>query len=194
MFSQLAPYDHWEVFREQALRAWNHYEATLCPQRIVRVGVRYINRIEIPVAPSGHIDLDQYFRTGPKVAPELPQVMKTYFLRLELPMADPNSILIITQTAVPPTKPGFLATLLDLDAVMQNLDFNSDAAWKTIDELREHKNQAFEACITDLTRELYNSATSRQPPGKTVKFAVPTVANGKVYVGVVHRLAVYGLR
>jgi len=47
---------------------------------------------------------------------------------------------------------------------------------------------------TDLTRELYNSATSRQPPGKTVKFAVPTVANGKVYVGVVHRLTVYGLR
>ena len=47
---------------------------------------------------------------------------------------------------------------------------------------------------TDLTRELFNSATRRQPPGAAVKFAVPTVANGKVYVGAVHRLAVYGLR
>jgi len=47
---------------------------------------------------------------------------------------------------------------------------------------------------TDLTRELYNSTTSRQPPGAAVKFAVPTIANGKVYVGVVHRLSVYGLR
>jgi PQQ-like domain len=46
---------------------------------------------------------------------------------------------------------------------------------------------------TDLTHELYNSATSRQPPGAAVKFAVPTVANGKVYVGAVRRLAVYGL-
>jgi hypothetical protein len=46
---------------------------------------------------------------------------------------------------------------------------------------------------TDLTRELYNSTTSRQPPGAAVKFAVPTIANGKVYVGAVRRLAVYGL-
>src|ERR1017187_9811481 len=46
---------------------------------------------------------------------------------------------------------------------------------------------------TDLTRELYNSTTRRQPPGLAVKFAVPTVANGKVYVGAVRRLAVYGL-
>jgi hypothetical protein len=46
---------------------------------------------------------------------------------------------------------------------------------------------------TDLTQELYNSTTSRQPPGAAVKFAVPTIANGKVYVGAVHRLAVYGL-
>jgi len=46
---------------------------------------------------------------------------------------------------------------------------------------------------TDLTRELYNSTTRRQPPGAAVKFAVPTVANGKIYVGAVRRLAVYGL-
>jgi hypothetical protein len=46
---------------------------------------------------------------------------------------------------------------------------------------------------TDLTRELFNSTTRRQSPGAAVKFAVPTVANGKVYVGVVHHLAVYGL-
>lgn len=46
----------------------------------------------------------------------------------------------------------------------------------------------------DLTRELFNSTTRGQPPGNAVKFAVPTIANGRVYVGAVKRLTVYGLR
>ncbi|HUJ72240.1 MAG TPA: pyrrolo-quinoline quinone [Verrucomicrobiae bacterium] len=47
---------------------------------------------------------------------------------------------------------------------------------------------------TDLTQELFNSTTRRQPPGKAVKFAMPTIANGHVYVGAVRRVVVYGVR
>ena len=47
----------------------------------------------------------------------------------------------------------------------------------------------------DVSRELYNTAQnfSRDNPGGSVKFTVPTIANGKVYVPAVKRLTVYGL-
>ncbi len=46
----------------------------------------------------------------------------------------------------------------------------------------------------DLTHELFAATGLRQSPGPAVKFTVPTVANGHVYIGAVRRLTVYGLR
>jgi hypothetical protein len=48
---------------------------------------------------------------------------------------------------------------------------------------------------TDVAHELYNSAQAgpRDTLGSAVKFTVPTIINGKVYVGTASELDVFGL-
>jgi hypothetical protein len=48
---------------------------------------------------------------------------------------------------------------------------------------------------TDLTSEIYNSTVNsdRDTPGLPIKFAVPTIADGHVFVGTQNSVAMYGL-
>ena len=153
-FSRLAPYDRWETFRDEARRVWSAYASFCHPRTVTRVGVRYINRVDIPDPHGAGVDLDVYFRTAPRIASELPQAMKAYFFRVELPIQRPNGIVIITETGVPPAAPNVVSAILDIDAVVQNVQLGVEDAWGAVEQLRNEKNAVFEACITDATREL----------------------------------------
>jgi uncharacterized protein (TIGR04255 family) len=151
-FSQLAPYDRWETMRAEAYRLWLIYKATATPVRIVRVGVRYINRIDIPTTVGAGINLDEYFETSPRIAPTLPQNLTNYFMRLQIPNGE--EMLLITETSVQPAAPNVISTILDIDVFVQRDMLDESGAWEIIDRLRERKNEVFEACITDRVRDL----------------------------------------
>ena len=153
-FSRLAPYDCWENFRDEAKRLWNLYQSVTHPEAIARLALRYINRLDIPL-PVG--DLKEYLRTFPEVSTDLPQGLTGYFMQLQIPQESLETILVINQAIVSPPTPDLISIILNLDLFLeQNIPNNEIGIWDILEQMHEQKSIAFEACITDRTRELIN--------------------------------------
>lgn len=149
--SRIAPYKDWDDLKKSAMTMWPQYKSIVNPQKITRLAVRYINRIDLPLPVS---DFEDYFRTFAKISPDLPQELSGFVMQLVLPLNDIGATAIINEAIIPPTNPGTAAFVLDID-IFSEVNFTDDSeVWNTLDKLRSAKNKVFEASITDKVREL----------------------------------------
>lgn len=156
-FSRMRPYESWAPFQTEALKLWRVYEEFTSPGVVTRVGVRYINRIEIPAAYT--IDLKDYFKTGPEIAPDLPQAIDQFFFALQMPLPQYDCRLNLASTIVDPENDTAIAVVLDID-VWRTTELMMDgpvasSLEEITSQLRTAKNAVFEASITDRTRRLF---------------------------------------
>jgi len=150
-FSRLAPYSRWESFRDEAQRLWDIYQLNPQSMNITRVAVRYVNRIDIPLA-SG--DFKRFFRTIPEVSPDLPKDLSGYFMQLQIPQVDISGMAVINQFMAPPQVSNAISIILDIDIFQDQLSFSNERCWESLEILHAKLDNVFEACITDETREL----------------------------------------
>ena len=152
--SRLAPYNRWELFRDEARRLWDVYRQAVNPERVVRVAVRYVNRIDIPL--KSLKDFGEYLLSVPVVSPQLPQGLTGYFMRLEIPFDDIRSHCYLNEAVIPPSSPNVVSIVLDVDVFrLEDAPQEEEEIWSFIEKLRDRKNSIFEACITDRARELF---------------------------------------
>lgn len=152
-FSRLAPYDSWKAFADSARELWSLYRESLPPEKVIRLAVRYINRIDIP---GDTIDLKEYFRTSPEVSPDLPQTLEGFFMQLRIPIAGLPGLTLVNQTIIPPEKEGFVSVVLDIDLFLkENIPQSEPEIWDSFERLHTKKNEVFEACITNSARKLF---------------------------------------
>ena len=152
-FSKLAPYDRWESFSSEARRLWELYRNTAQPTEITRLAVRYINRIDIPLPVA---DFKEFLRTVPEVSPGMAQGLARYFMQLQVPLEDERALLILNEAMIEPAHAGCVSVVLDLDISRdQAVPSEEKEIWDFFEKLRLKKNEIFEACITDKTRELF---------------------------------------
>ena len=149
----LRPYDNWEQFRPRVEAALNAYRDVARPKAVERIGVRYINKI---VLPSTEIELATYFRLGPLTVEDLPKRMVNFMNRSEY-VYDDGLKLIITLASIASPE-GSTAFLLDLDVILEGGEpLSLDEVMDTVDDLHDREGIAFEATITEKTREVFDA-------------------------------------
>lgn len=155
--ARLPIYTGWETLRDNTRSAWQIWKAETPRHPIERVGVRYINRIDIPFAAPAII-LGQYLTIAPNAAPVTQSPMTTFTTQIAFPTINPLWTATITTTTLGQTVlPNFHSLVLDIDiARTAKIMINDADLWSMIDEARGLKNDLFERCITDDARKLFS--------------------------------------
>jgi uncharacterized protein (TIGR04255 family) len=68
VFSRLQPYEDWEQLSREAMRLWQFYAELARPTEIQRIGLRFINRMQLPPR---EVQFEDYIQSGPQPPKEL---------------------------------------------------------------------------------------------------------------------------
>ena len=147
-FNRLAPYGSWNDFIEEAKFAWECYRNEFPEMQVVRISVRYINRIILPVT-DDKIDLEQYFRfkmPGPAGHNFVcGQLLEHCVLRDPVTGLGINWVFAVQ----PSSNPAELPAILDIDVHAMGAQAEANDPVETWETMRKLKNKLFFSSFTD---------------------------------------------
>lgn len=157
--NHLRPYPHWSGFKPLILRMFDVYRRIAAPTGFKRVGVRYVNQIDIP---EPEFELATYFEFGPRFPePLCHHQMKSVFLRVDLLNESEVGHLLLTLGSAPQTLEKPASFILDLDFVTNpTVQVSPDGVEDWIEQAHNRIETAFEACLTDELRQIFDEVES----------------------------------
>jgi uncharacterized protein (TIGR04255 family) len=154
--SRLAPYLGWEDFVPRAKKAWAACKKSAGTIEIGRIGLRYVNRIDIPLREGDIVNAEDYLNFVPRSPSDFTEPMATYLIQTQRPLGVDDCSFRVISTTVPSPLINTVSLALDLDVFREsNIPKREDELWELIDRIRVHKNFVFESCVTDRARALF---------------------------------------
>ena len=151
--NSLKPYPAWGVFKPKIERAFRSLVETVDVQGLQRIGLRYINRIEIPGLSR---NLGDYFEFRPFLGQGLPNDVTNFIVGCIFSFLNGRDACKVELTKARPEKPDNAAFLLDLDYYLarpQGVSVNEALEWVNV--AHSQIEGVFEGCIKDSLREIF---------------------------------------
>lgn len=153
--SFLPPYTPWPALADAAREAYDKYRKIVPQEQVVRVGMRYINRMNLPLVDGQ--DILELITTEPRFPKGIPELLSGFETTVYLPL-EANSGAVIRQRLEPPLSPDQKGVqfVLDIDAFYQaEKGVEESRIWEVLEALRERKNAIFFGTVTDKGLEPY---------------------------------------
>lgn len=155
-FSRLKPYTDWQQVRDRFLEGWEHYRRTASPERVTRIAVRYINRIDFVIEARGL--LTGVLMQPPKTPPGFQGDLKTFMDRTVTTDPADGTTCIVTRASEPGLEENRQSLLLDIDVFCTGTFTCDPTELKPIlERLRERKNGVFFSSLKDAVVRRYDS-------------------------------------
>jgi uncharacterized protein (TIGR04255 family) len=157
-YSRLAPYNGWNLFSAAALSALDTFRREIGLVQVKRIGLRYINRIDIPLpSPGALVQLEDYLTIHPQFLEDSFPPLQGFTMQTVFGLANNEGLATITVASVPSPLPTHMGIILDIDvARSQNLPKSQSDIRDLLNIMRDEKNSVFESCITKATKELFD--------------------------------------
>lgn len=153
-FNRLRPYSNWEDFSAEALSLLDHYKNIAKPTKIIRLSLRYINRIELPLP---FTDFKEYVLTIPELSSDMGFGISKFFMQLFIPNPEIKAIATLTEMIEEEnSKNGTLPFIFDIDVAKDvSIDPDSKSIAEIMNGLRAFKNKIFLDSLTDKAKSLF---------------------------------------
>jgi uncharacterized protein (TIGR04255 family) len=150
--NHLHPYPAWGKFKVMIEKALGTYREVANPKGIRRIGLRYINKLDIPVS---QVEIEDYVVSVPNVPQSIPQVFATWLQRVEIPFLESNGLMVLQAGSVKQESQSTISFLLDLDFIsLRPKEIALETVMQWVETAHDEVEKTFEACITDKTRAL----------------------------------------
>jgi uncharacterized protein (TIGR04255 family) len=154
VINALKPYPTWQEFKPRIEKAWEILQKVVEVKSLERIGLRYINRVEL----STQYKLEDYFEFYPFIGKRLPQRIASFVIVAEFPYnegRDGCRLQLVPAIAAERKN----AVVLDIDYFLARpRGIEVPAAMTWVEHAHSRVEEVFEGCITDRLRAIFEEA------------------------------------